>query len=172
MTNIGCYRWSGTVTGHRSPDKPGPDEEITAQVTFLRDVPEAMEVIFSVAEGAFTWKMSGTYAGCTYSGSASWSGAGSYEGGLRFAPQITDGPDRRGYEGAAYGHEVEYQVTCPDGSGGSETVTGQKTVYWLDTKAADGTVPKVSPDGLVASGTADTGDMVYTWSFTSTAGDE
>ena len=87
---------------------------------------------------------------------------------MRFATQITDGPARRGYEAAASGHEVEYQVTCPDGAGGTSTTTDRKTVYWLDTKAADGTVPQGSPDGLVAAGAADTGGMLYTWSFTST----
>ncbi len=96
--------------------------------------------------------------------------SGPLEGGLRFPAAITDGPGRRGYEAAASGHEVEYQVTCPDGSGGTSTTTDHKTVYWLDTKAADGTVPQVSRDGLTAAGTADTGKMVYTWSFTSNPG--
>lgn len=62
-------------------------------------------------------------------------------------------------------------MTCPDGNGGSFTTKGTKTVYWLDTvNVADGAVPQVSADGLTAAGTADDGNMVYTWSFTSTPG--
>ena len=43
-------------------------------------------------------------------------------------------------------------------------------MYWLNTNDAAGTVPQVSADGLTAVGTADDGNMVYTWSFTSTPG--
>lgn len=171
MSNIGCYRWAGTVSGSKSADEHGPPEQTTAQVTFLRDNRDGMEVQFSVSEGSFTWKTWGTYSGCSYSGEDAWSGTGPYEGGLRFLPQIVNGPGHRGYEGAAYGHLVNYRITCPDGDGGTITTDAQKTVFWLNTvNAADPVVPQVSADGLTAVGTADDGNMVYTWSFTSTPG--
>ncbi len=84
MSNIGCYRWSGAVSGSTSPSALGPLEEITAQVTFVRDYRDVPEVMFTVAEGSFTWRTWGTWSDCSYRGAAAWTSSGPQEGMLRF----------------------------------------------------------------------------------------
>jgi hypothetical protein len=171
ISNIACNRWQGTVNGQTSPGE-GPLEETTATVTW---VPDAMGVtaglpMFSPSAGSYTWKVSGDYEGCSYSGSDSWSGGGYLNGTLTFLPQFIDGPAHRGYGGSGGNHEVTYQESCPDGNGGTTTTTHKKYVSWFDTeRAADRSwFPQVAADGLKAADTADNGEMVYTWSFTAT----
>ena len=172
MTNIGCYGWSGTVTGKSTG--PGPVEETSATVSFepLQIAPGT--TLFAVKQGSFTWTLSGKDEyGCDYTGSDSWNGAGMYSGLLQFFPQFVDGPAYRGYGGSGGGHEVTYTKTCP----GDPPQTSKRIVTWLETKRASDHrwFPQVAGDGRTASDSAETdvgavsGSMTYTWQFSATS---
>jgi len=171
VSNVGCYRWQGSVSAQKSPSYAGPDEELSVtDVVWERDptFDTAGQLGFHATQGTVTWSISGTYDGCTYEGSETW-GVGPYSK-LAFFPQFTGGPAHRGYGGAGQEQDVSYLVTCPDGSGGTTTSTQKKPVSWFQTgRLADPNwFPQVSASGVVASESADDGQMVYSWTFTST----
>jgi hypothetical protein len=171
-SNIGCYAWSGTVTAHTSPGWDGPAEEISATVSWERDPSFAMMGLpyFRVALVQGTWTMSGQRGNCTYAGSMSFTD--SVLGGmLAFFPQFIEGPAHRSYgAGGSALQMASYTRTCVDDDGAVTVTSGQTPVTWLSTsrEANPEWLPQVAADGLTASGTADNGHMVYSWSFTST----
>lgn len=175
VSNIGCYRWQGTVTAVTSQAAlPGPVERITAAVEFLRDPAFDMagQPFFPLAHGQFTWEISGKVDDCTYAGQDAWSDGGLQAGALSFSPQVISGRLHRAYTGGGSGHQASYTLTCVDPEGRTTVTSHTTTVTWLDMQrdAEPDWVPQVSADGLQASASADNGQLVYQWSFTSTPG--
>jgi hypothetical protein len=174
LSNLGCYRWEGTVSGVSSPATDQPVEETSATVSWQRETlaSQAGQNFFTPALVHATWRISGSDGTCTYDGSDAWTDSGLTAGGLFFAMQYISGPWHRAYRAVGGGHVVTYRVTCPDGQGGQHVTTVQKPVFWIDTSKASDQAwrPKASADGLLLSGSADDGEMVWTWSFTSAPG--
>jgi hypothetical protein len=180
-TNIGCYRWRGSVSAQSSPNPDGPVETLVVNnVVFGPWVTSGQRTgagRFEVKSGSASWSIGGSdSSGCSYSGSGSFPvGPTPYGPGgmLTFAPEIVRGGVYRTYEadGSSGLYEVSYTVTCPSPDGSTVT-THTKAVDWLNTarQADPSWRPTVSASGNVASGTADDGSMVYTWSFTREAG--
>jgi hypothetical protein len=180
-TNIGCYRWRGSVWAQSSPNPNGPVETMVVNnVVFGQWVQNGQRMgagRFEVKSGSASWSIGGSdSANCTYSGSGSFPvGPTPYGPGgvLTFAPEIIRGGAYRTYEasGSSGLYPVTYTVTCPSPTGSTVT-THTKVVDWLHTasQADPGWRPTVSANGNVASGTADDGSMVYTWNFTRETG--
>ncbi|MGC3999772.1 MAG: hypothetical protein QM767_20935 [Anaeromyxobacter sp.] len=168
-SNIGCYRWQGTISAVTSPNWRGPQETISATVTWGRETmfDQAGQAIFSPVQVTADWSVSGDFDGCSYSGVGGYGGAGFQAGMMVFAPTVTEGPMHRGYTAQGMPFLVSYVKTCPSGS---NIVQGH--VPWIDTqKFGDPDWnPVVDGSGMQASGSVDDGHYVWTWSFTSTPG--
>jgi hypothetical protein len=176
VTNIGCDHWEGTVSAQTSAGRADlPQETVTAtNVLFTRFHPAGMdtgELAFQLEAADVSWSIGGAVGNCTYSGTQSWhqGSPNGPTGGLGFVPTILSGGSHRKYEASATGteHPVSYTITCTFPDSPPVVTTGTKVVEWLRTvKAADPAWrPTVSDDGQLAAGTADAGDMTYTWTL-------
>jgi len=182
LSNLGSWGWEGTITAlHEATDTGEPKEESTASVQYRRgqDIyPDLFPAsatppgVFVLKQGTFSWSISGSYDGCSTSGSDAWSWSAPIggvpqdgpESAFRLVPEARSGRMYRTFEGDGYAgtHECPYTITCP-GADPPVTNTSTKPMWWKSD--ADGVLAGISSNGTTLSGEAEYQGTKYQWNL-------
>ncbi len=153
-TNIGCWRWQGTVTAtHHQDGAPTVDERQRTTMTFERTkdpaVPDFTDFTeFHPVSGDIAWEHDGTFGLCFGGDTGTLAfGEDDYLRVGNFEPDGTIVPFRKFISDGNAGARYTVDYACPDGS--SIPVPGP-FVEWFTTK---GEHESVSADGAHIDGT-------------------
>lgn len=185
VTNVSCYKWSGTATYSLDGNGNGPNISATAASTWgPTDTSGPLSAFLLNEGGSFT--VTGSWAEGTSNCTASGGGSITYTRPptcptsgtdfvrcrefLGFDGTLLSGPDKRGVTMSEIA-PVEYSVTCVDTEGKSTTRTESA---WSDLLGWDSycggdtylPAPKVGADGTTLNGQKACDFASRTWSFT------
>ena len=173
VTDIGCWRWDGEITGERSLGRNGLGAEKTvADVTLELDPSSYFTGLlqFRVRKALFTWEVTGTVDNCTWDGRDQWSfdadvnpESARPQGGFAYWGPALAGPGYRTYFVIDQGdHQSAYTKSCVQHDGSVQVTHGtERITWWHDFQVNEPTwKPSFSGDGRVMDDSADDGDKV------------
>ncbi len=160
-TNIGCWRWSGTLENTWE----GLEAHAVAEVVFERRGPMSNGISFDLQEGTVEWRLHHQDGSCLYEGQAS-NRLDEDDIGLGIDHDTLAGPRYRSYSGSGLGGRIEWTVKCDDPDLDAEYQDSLGLWETLDEEREDETPPYLGRDGRTISGQSRWGNDNYRWHLT------
>ncbi|MHB1134467.1 MAG: hypothetical protein ACYC4L_19010 [Chloroflexota bacterium] len=170
VTNIGCWRWQGTVS-LTVPRPQGVQETAHTNVVLERDGDGYHSMLgFRAHSGNTTWQLSGTDAGryhCNYHGSDSQSLSGDRSGtSMVIVLGALQGPLYRAFDGQGTYFPTKYRMECDrDGPKGGTFAYSITPWDFRADEAGPFEYSYLSTDGKTIKGSVDAGGA-YEWHLT------